>query len=960
MSSAIVAPTSATTSPASTTPNLGRTEEGDVDRENSVGAASSERRDNNAVSVDAESGGFDAIGRHCDTKSLIGSHDNQHQKEEEPMQKSPPKIRSEEAMEVGNDYDPKRLSLSSSLMEESNDSSTSRKGFGEGPLPRELRRIIMEVAKTGKCSWLSWSQETTTLANKRKVVEARASANSNFSKAVQKSATISSKSQSLTKAVSSSAPSSQYSPSFANAGAGGGIVRKQSSFAGGTAAARRSTGLSPRKRHRNGIVHKGGERMRFGNADGAFGRNNSSSNSRKRPLVFVRTNSTTASTNSSSNITNATVTSSSSKIYSNTPNSMGGLYSSAPSSVGSGRSTGSEPEYDSAQYECDSEGTSATTNSEISARKTTRAKRSGATNTQSAQFNGGLDTWTDTATVCDGEDENNSVDGSNAIPGSPYKTLQTAFRGALGLVLDHFYQNSSNGYKLSPAEKKRNERLAETLNRNSNNNGISTNDFDATIKSDKMSSLLSSEYVFQRRRQRLMAMLLPTISQGGQERNIEEPPFTIQRIAEVLVAPNRYYTQTHKLCNCLEKLLLVNSSTDSFGGSTGGDTSLRRREERELAALADEKGRQESKLRERRIANSKSPTLDEFVAYDNLEPLSISRSTPNNLLMLEQSSAQNPNWKARSNKDTMAMNVQSTTSQKRIMTASSDSPTLRDMVDLSRASLRTKFGHGGTEGQHSDPNTANENDAHGIGVNRQLTNSPPLPGINMAPDVATGPNISVARHEDTNGYSRQHLAEQQQNEDHELATRVTSPILFAPGNDPNLEAAAASNMNMLQFHHAVALAGVSLNRQPNPSPLNNLMTIDASTISQMRSQAYTSGTGPGSESTDGRSSASNSDIDSESDDISLDDSASDRSDGSDSGSSNAHHEPFTAARAMALNRMQQQQRLQSRFLTSLGTSHQGDGFRPPADSEYQSGDSIDSTRAEDSGGSDSSSSDLAD
>ena len=539
MSSAIVASTSATTSPSSTTANVGRSDKGDVDREKTDGAASGERRGNNSASVDAESGGTDTIVRHCDTTSLIGCNDNQQQKEEGPTQKSPPKICSKKTIEVGNEYDPKRLSLSSSLLEESNDSATSRKGFGEGPLPRELRRIIMEVAKTGKCSWLSWSQETTTLANKRKSVEARASTNSNCSRMVQTSAAASSKSQSLTKAASSSSPSSQYSHSFANAGTSGGIVRKQSSFAGGTALARRSTGLPPRKRHRNGIVHKGGERMRFGNADGAFGRNNASSNSRKRPLVSVRTNSTSGSTNSSSNITNTALTSGSSKMHNNTPNSMGGLYSSAPSSVGSGRSTGSEPEYDSAQYECDSEGTSATTNSEISARKSTRAKRSGATNTQGAQINSGLDTWTDTATVCDGEDENNSVDGSNAIPGSPYKTLQTAFRGALGLVLDHFYQNSSNGYKLSPAEKKRNERLAETLNRNSNNNSISANEFDATMKSDKMSSLLSSEYVFQRRRQRLMAMLLPTISQGGQERNSEEPPFTIQRIAEVLVAPDR-------------------------------------------------------------------------------------------------------------------------------------------------------------------------------------------------------------------------------------------------------------------------------------------------------------------------------------------------------------------------------------------------------------------------------------
>lgn len=61
---------------------------------------------------------------------------------------------------------------------------------------------------------------------------------------------------------------------------------------------------------------------------------------------------------------------------------------------------------------------------------------------------------------------------------------------------------------------------------------------------------------------------------------------------------------------------------------------------------------------------------------------------------------------------------------------------------------------------------------------------------------------------------------------------------------------------------------------------------------------------------------------------------------------------------MALNRLQQQQRLQLNRLTTL--QHGGEAFRPPPDHEYQSGDSIDSMMAEDSGGSDSSSSDLAD
>ncbi len=107
----------------------------------------------------------------------------------------------------------------------------------------------------------------------------------------------------------------------------------------------------------------------------------------------------------------------------------------------------------------------------------------------------------------------------------------------------------------------------------------------------------------------------------------------------------------------------------------------------------------------------------------------------------------------------------------------------------------------------------------------------------------------------------------------------------------------------------------------------------------------------------GRSSASNSDFDSESDDISFDDSASDRSDGSDIDASGSGLSD-TAARVMALNRMQQQHRreqyLQDRALRQMQP------FQSPPDSEYQSGDSVDSTMAEDSCGSDSSSSDFTD
>jgi len=66
--------------------------------------------------------------------------------------------------------------------------------------------------------------------------------------------------------------------------------------------------------------------------------------------------------------------------------------------------------------------------------------------------------------------------------------------------------------------------------------------------------------------------------------------------------------------------------------------------------------------------------------------------------------------------------------------------------------------------------------------------------------------------------------------------------------------------------------------------------------------------------------------------------------------------------ALNLNRRNQQQRreqyLQNRALSQSAVSNIIN--QPPSDLEYQSGDSIDSLMAEDSGGSDSSSSDFAD
>ncbi len=447
MASAIVASTSATTTTTTTTTPSVVARSDDSNLENSMGLQSDCRMDETQTRDEKKD---------CNPPP---SH-NEQPKQEERIQTTTvahSEIREECATKPSSSLANNQLLARRKLVASSTNSGNA---FGEGPLPRELRRIILEVAKTGKCSWLSWNHES--IASTQTQV-ATAKGNALDTKPAAKSP----KTLASTSSSSQSQAPSPYSPLLASKT--GGIVRKQTSLG----ATRRSAGLPPRKRHRNG------ERMRFGNADGTLGRSNASSNSRKRPLVMVRTNSSTASS-----------------------------IASAPSSVGS--------DYDSAPYECDSEGTSASEFS--SARKTTTAKLR--TNPQGAQIHSGVETWTDTATV-----EDNSVDGSIKLGGSPYKTLQMAFRGALGLVLDHFYQNRGNGYLLSPAEKRRNERIEAKVNK------TIMNDKDA---SRKLSFLLSSEYVFQQRRQRLMAMLLP---KNGEES--AEPPFTIQRIAEVLVAPDR-------------------------------------------------------------------------------------------------------------------------------------------------------------------------------------------------------------------------------------------------------------------------------------------------------------------------------------------------------------------------------------------------------------------------------------
>ena len=126
---------------------------------------------------------------------------------------------------------------------------------------------------------------------------------------------------------------------------------------------------------------------------------------------------------------------------------------------------------------------------------------------------------------------------------------------ALGMVLDHWYRHRG-GYKLSPAEKRRSEAAEKAtqalVNGESKQPAVETTNGAKNPPPDKNKSTKEppkAEVIFQKRKQRLLVMLGQQGDSKTSRRNIatarryqaedEGPPFTIQRIAEVLIAPER-------------------------------------------------------------------------------------------------------------------------------------------------------------------------------------------------------------------------------------------------------------------------------------------------------------------------------------------------------------------------------------------------------------------------------------
>ena len=244
-------------------------------------------------------------------------------------------------------------------------------------------------------------------------------------------------------------------------------------------------------------------------------------------------------------------------------------------------------------------------------------------------------------------------------------------------------------------------------------------------------------------------------------------------------------------------------------------------QERELAALADEKGRQESELRQRRLRRRTSSPSDDMVMDASGEGGARSLGS----MAKDEAIAHDLKKNASPEKKTDGYDDHAPGGSPKAGVNGSLEASSREMLEAAaRASLRTKFDHVGI-----DPHSSPDRDVRHIAENRGMTNSPPPPSLAMS---AAPSNIALQGHAGV-GFVRQ-----DHHSDHHTIARVPSPILFSPGNESPMHPSHA-NMHMLQLHHAVALAGVSLGRAA-PSPLD-LMTIDAGSGAAVRSQGNLAG-----------------------------------------------------------------------------------------------------------------------
>lgn len=216
------------------------------------------------------------------------------------------------------------------------------------------------------------------------------------------------------------------------------------------------------------------------------------------------------------------------------------------------------------------------------------------------------------------------------------------------------------------------------------------------------------------------------------------------------------------------------------------------RQERELAALENEKGRLETEFRQRALKRRNSAMSDDMQGMSDAASRAHSRDDGH-------VKNKSPSPEKNSDGDTESSS--------------------REMLEAAARSLRTKFDHVGID-PHSS--AVNNRDVRSIAENRGMTNSPPPPSLGMSAAAASNIALPGHGHSAVGNFVRQHHPEH--NADHSSVARVPSPILFSQSHEsPNLAPLhAPPNINLLHMHHAAPLAA------PLAGSPFNVLTIDAS------------------------------------------------------------------------------------------------------------------------------------
>jgi len=554
-----------------------------------------------------------------------------------------------------------------------------------------------------------------------------------------------------------------------------------------------------------------------------------------------------------------------------------------------------------------------------------------------------------------------------------------------------------------------------------------------------------------------------------------DPPFTLQRVAEVLLNPEQYYTLTHKLCNGLEKLLGVtgtmpidkfvqtqNSNIMAADGISGkgdnvaggifaqeeSDVRRRRREIRENAALADERGREQQRRFRRRkstscssIDSNKSASGGLLASGSNVSAGyssgggvggSSGVSSGGHYKMRHRQGMARQHQVAMAH---MAESIQRTNNRPSSPPHPSQASTTNDGVSTPRVPT---FGPPNARlipsrikkisSSECKNASSKQKSSSCVGINIDQTEPPPPPlnetTLKLSPSPPSSPSHSGSIIRTTGGrtssgrsssWSSSRRRQMQQYYQHITTSQLLASSSQHPLSSSTITSSSSRNINnnssrltlsshCRQQHNEMHNVEASITRTPSPilfARSSSSSNENQSTQQQQQRQQHHAG-GPSSQRYDFDLDASphapspasaaihaafgvvglgnsedpmlpevleveacqtNSTLSSPSE--SSDDDSSDRSDKSDGSDGASGYGPFTAARVMALNRAQQQQRreqlLQSRALQRLRSRNEHYNMMPTMQEQgYQSGDSIGSTVAEDSGGSDSSSSSIND